>query len=106
MNAGRLTMNVLVEGKHIGVAVSEQEVSFRFGTNNTHTFTVTLTRHNDNALYIEKLVSNYTSGARCLLARPTLSKRVTLLLGLVFARLRAQVSMSPSRCKVPSSRQA
>ena len=70
MNAGRLTMNVLVEGKHIGVAVGEQEVSFRFGTNNTHTFTVTLTRQDDNALYIEKLVSNYTSGARCVLGGP------------------------------------
>jgi len=62
MDAGFLTFDTYFYDILLGHAKSENDISFRFGTNNTHTFQVTINRDDTNTAAIDALVSNYTSG--------------------------------------------
>lgn len=62
LDAGQLTLDVLINGVPLGVATSVGDVSFDFGPTNTHTFDVRVTRSANNTLMIDEMVGNYTSG--------------------------------------------
>ena len=63
LNAGQMTMDVMIGDVPLGVATSVGDVSFMFGAGNKQTFLVNVTRNNGNAGLIDEMVGNYTSGS-------------------------------------------